>query len=541
MIWFSHLFWPKDLMTNFVGRICRKRVEILPGIVYNETLRNESVRTVSRKQLQEKGTTMAQESVFIKRMNELVEQGKANGNMLTRQDVIDAFPGASFSEEQLKQMFVYLKEWHVVVTEAPKKVTPKQPVVKQTKAKPVSEEAVRPMPRENLSGALDLLMEDEEEAEVEDETLSEEEEARLAEEALLSGKADTDLEDEILDKDLYADHALGDDFKEDVLLKGVEITSDKSKADLLDEGGFHGSASDVPEAEEEDEEYDLDPAALLEGVGTEDPVRLYLKEIGMFPLLSAEKEVELAKRKDAGDKFAEEELINCNLRLVVSIAKRYGGRGLSFLDLVQEGNMGLIKGVQKYDQSKGFKLSTYATWWIKQSITRALADQSHTIRVPVHMVEVINKVMKTQRRMTVELGRDPSHKELAAELGITEDKLSEVYSYASDPASLDTPIGDEADSSLGDFVADESAMSPERAAENSALKENIRIMLDGLTERERQVLILRFGLNGGHPMTLEEVGQGFNVTRERIRQIESKALRKLQRSRNRSLISGFLS
>ena len=289
-----------------------------------------------------------------------------------------------------------------------------------------------------------------------------------------------------------------------------------------------------------EEDIDLDAIDLLEGIGTEDPVRMYLKEIGTVPLLSADEELRLAKRKAEGDESAKERLIEANLRLVVSIAKRYTGRGMSFLDLVQEGNLGLIKGVEKFDYTKGYKLSTYATWWIRQSVTRALADQARTIRVPVHMVETINKMSKMQRKLTLELGYEPSVAELAEALEMSEDKVMEIMQIAREPASLETPIGEEDDSNLGDFVADSNALTPEGNVESVMLREHIDAQLGDMKERERQVIVLRFGLEDGHPRTLEEVGKEFNVTRERIRQIEAKALRKLRNPVRSKRIRDFL-
>ena len=315
------------------------------------------------------------------------------------------------------------------------------------------------------------------------------------------------------------------------------ILSDES-ALLLDD-----DLDDVDETflkNSEEEEIDFDAIDLLDGIGTEDPVRMYLKEIGTVPLLSAEEEEELAKRKAEGDEHAKERLIEANLRLVVSIAKRYTGRGMSFLDLVQEGNLGLIKGVEKFDYTKGFKLSTYATWWIRQSVTRALADQARTIRVPVHMVETINKMSKMQRKLTLELGYEPSVAELAAALDVSEEKVMEIMQIAREPASLETPIGEEDDSSLGDFVADSNVVTPEGNVESVMLREHIDALLGDLKERERQVIVLRFGLEDGHPRTLEEVGKEFNVTRERIRQIEAKALRKLRNPVRSKRIRDFL-
>ena len=292
--------------------------------------------------------------------------------------------------------------------------------------------------------------------------------------------------------------------------------------------------------EDEEEIVELDNVGLLEGVGTEDPVRMYLKEIGTVPLLTAEEELELAKRKSEGDPVAKDKLIEANLRLVVSIAKRYTGRGLSFLDLVQEGNLGLIKGVEKFDYEKGYKLSTYATWWIRQSVTRALADHARTIRVPVHMVETINRMSKMQRKLTLELGYEPSTQELANALDITEEKVLEIMQIAREPASLETPIGEEDDSNLGDFVADNNTVTPEANIESVMLREHIDVLLEDLKEREKEVIILRFGLRDGHPRTLEEVGKEFNVTRERIRQIEAKALRKLRNPVRSKKIKDFL-
>ena len=281
------------------------------------------------------------------------------------------------------------------------------------------------------------------------------------------------------------------------------------------------------------EENDI---SIPEGIGTEDPVRMYLKEIGKVSLLSMEDEVELAKKMTEGDEEARQKLTESNLRLVVSIAKRYLGRGLQFLDLIQEGNMGLIKAVEKFDYTKGYKFSTYATWWIKQSITRAIADQARTIRIPVHMVETINKLIRTQRQLTQNLGRDPMPEEIAKELNISYDKVREIMKIAQEPVSFETPIGEEEDSHIGDFIPDDSNMAPVEVATHAILKEQLSEVLNSLTEREARVIKLRFGLEDGRTRTLEEVGKEFKVTRERIRQIESKALRKLrQPSRSRKL------
>ena len=316
----------------------------------------------------------------------------------------------------------------------------------------------------------------------------------------------------------------------------IDVVPVIDDAMLADDSMLLDDLDDDYREDKDGEDIDLDAIDLLEGIGTEDPVRMYLKEIGTVPLLSADEELRLAKRKAEGDESAKERLIEANLRLVVSIAKRYTGRGMSFLDLVQEGNLGLIKGVEKFDYTKGYKLSTYATWWIRQSVTRALADQARTIRVPVHMVETINKMSKMQRKLTLELGYEPSVTELAEALEMSEDKVMEIMQIAREPASLETPIGEEDDSNLGDFVADSNAVTPEGNVESVMLREHIDALLGDLKERERQVIVLRFGLEDGHPRTLEEVGKEFNVTRERIRQIEAKALRKLRHpSRSKKL------
>ena len=292
---------------------------------------------------------------------------------------------------------------------------------------------------------------------------------------------------------------------------------------------------DVPPDDLEDEVMDLD-LSVPEGVGIDDPVRMYLKEIGRVPLLSAEEEVELAKRMEQGDEEAKKKLAEANLRLVVSIAKRYVGRGMLFLDLIQEGNLGLIKAVEKFDYGKGFKFSTYATWWIRQAITRAIADQARTIRIPVHIVETINKLIRVSRQLLQELGRDPSPEEIAAAMEIPVERVREIQKVAQEPVSLETPIGEEEDSHLGDFIEDEDAPAPAEAASYILLKEQLESVLDTLTPREEKVLRLRFGLDDGRSRTLEEVGQEFGVTRERIRQIEAKALRKLRHpSRSRKL------
>ncbi len=288
----------------------------------------------------------------------------------------------------------------------------------------------------------------------------------------------------------------------------------------------------------DEEELNVDDleASVPEGIGLGDPVRMYLKEIGKVPLLSSEEEIELAKRMELGDEEAKKKLAEANLRLVVSIAKRYVGRGMQFLDLIQEGNLGLIKAVEKFDYRKGYKFSTYATWWIRQAITRAIADQARTIRIPVHMVETINRLVRTQRQLMQTLGREPSPEEIAKAMELPVDRVREIMKISQDPVSLETPVGEEDDSHLGDFIQDDQVEIPADAATFTLLHEQLMEVLDTLTEREQKVLRLRFGLDDGRPRTLEEVGREFNVTRERIRQIEAKALRKLRHpSRSKKL------
>ena len=277
-----------------------------------------------------------------------------------------------------------------------------------------------------------------------------------------------------------------------------------------------------------------------EGITIDDPVKVYLKEIGRVPLLTPEEEVDLAVRITNGDEAAKKRLSEANLRLVVSIAKRYLGRGMQFLDLIQEGNLGLIKAVEKFDYTKGFKFSTYATWWIRQAITRAIADQARTIRIPVHMVETINKLVRIQRQLLQELGREPTPEEIGEEMGLTAERVREIQKISQEPVSLETPIGEEEDSQLGDFIEDDAAVVPPDAASFSMLQEQLSKVLDGLAERERKVISLRFGLEDGHPRTLEEVGREFGVTRERIRQIESKTLAKLRHPSRSSKLKDYL-
>ena len=371
--------------------------------------------------------------------------------------------------------------------------------------------------------------------------------------------------------DCFAQDAVTPEEMEEVYARlekrGIQVLSDEGAETPGDEGLLLEDEDDSDEAvsdligsryrwnrdSSEDEDEDFSPSSdegedeenalheqLLEGVASTDPIREYLKEIGSIPLLTQEQEQELAKRKAEGDTLAGQKLVEANLRLVVSIAKRYTGRGMSFLDLVQEGNIGLMKAVEKFDYAKGYRLSTYATWWVKQSVTRALADRSRTIRLPVHMVEAVNRVRRAQRALAVRLGREPSNEEIGKEVGMSEKRVTELMQSSGDTVSLETPVGDEDGSNLGDFVADDANASTEEKAESVFLREEIDQMLQGLNPREREVIVLRFGLETGHPMTLEEVGKRFKVTRERIRQIETAALRKLRNPSRSRKIRDFL-
>jgi RNA polymerase primary sigma factor len=314
-------------------------------------------------------------------------------------------------------------------------------------------------------------------------------------------------------------------------------TLDSLGIDVVNEIDLVEQEPQVSPAVKAAEEMDI---SIPEGVSVDDPVRMYLKEIGKVSLLSAEDEIEIAQRMEAGDLAAKKKLAEANLRLVVSIAKRYVGRGMLFLDLIQEGNLGLIKAVEKFDYRKGYKFSTYATWWIRQAITRAIADQARTIRIPVHMVETINKLIRVSRQLLQELGREPTPEEIARVMAISEDKVREIIKIAQEPVSLETPIGEEEDSHLGDFIPDDDAPAPAEAASFTLMKEQLTDVLDSLTPREEKVLRLRFGLDDGRQRTLEEVGKEFNVTRERIRQIEAKALRKLRHPSRSKRLKDFL-
>ncbi len=357
---------------------------------------------------------------------------------------------------------------------------------------------------------------------------------------------DVDLSDDIMDSFCDKLEDLGVEFPEDLAFMDQDEDLDEDDDEDLDD--FEDIDEDIDELEDEDDD-DGSPALekkkkvkkVREYTANDDPVRTYLKEIGSIPLLTAEEEVELAKQIAAGSERAKHKMAEANLRLVVSIAKRYVGRGMLFLDLIQEGNLGLMKAVEKFDHTKDYKFSTYATWWIRQAITRAIADQARTIRIPVHMVETINKVIRVSRQLLQELGHDPSAEEIADEMGMPVEKVREILKIAQEPVSLETPIGEEEDSHLGDFIPDEDAEEPAEAASFSMLKEQISDVLDTLTPRERRVIELRFGMNDGKSRTLEEVGREFGVTRERIRQIEAKAIRKLRHPSRSKKLSDFLS
>jgi RNA polymerase primary sigma factor len=330
--------------------------------------------------------------------------------------------------------------------------------------------------------------------------------------------------DAVVEPELYID--MLDDFYDQILRNNVDI--------------FESVSEETPADTSSDIQRELEILTSLESKAGTDPVRMYLKEIGRIPLLTREQEIDLAQRTEAGDAKAKEKLTASNLRLVVSIAKKYIGRGMTFLDLIQEGNKGLIRAVEKYDWTKGFKFSTYATWWIRQAITRAIADQARTIRIPVHMVETINKLMRTSRKLMQDLGREPTPEEIGKVMEMEPDRVREILKISQKTTSLETPIGDEDDSFLGDFIADETQISPYEATSQRMLKENVDEVLEALSDREARVLKMRFGLNGSRPMTLEEVGQKFGVTRERIRQIEAKALRKLRHPSKRKRLQDFL-
>ncbi len=364
------------------------------------------------------------------------------------------------------------------------------------------------------------------------------------------------VKDKETEKKLEAVKALIEKGRKQGMLSSEEVVSSLEKVSLDTEEienvfeelenrdieivGDFKSKEDSDSDDDEDDDPAKEDLSVPKGINVDDPVRMYLKEIGKVPLLTAEEETILAKRMEAGDEEAKKKLAEANLRLVVSIAKRYVGRGMLFLDLIQEGNLGLIKAVEKFDYTKGYKFSTYATWWIRQAITRAIADQARTIRIPVHMVETINKLIRVSRQLLQDLGRDPTPEEIAKEMNMDVEKVRDIQKIAQEPVSLETPIGEEEDSHLGDFIPDDDAQAPSEAATFTLLKEQLVDVLDTLTEREQKVLTLRFGLDDGRARTLEEVGKEFDVTRERIRQIEAKALRKLRHPSRSKKLKDFL-
>lgn len=367
----------------------------------------------------------------------------------------------------------------------------------------------------------------------------------LTDKASLKGKKQltyTEISDRLGETELDKDQM--EDIYEQLMGHGIEVTLESEPDDIdlleIDKEDVDDPEMDAVIAENPGaKEIDLE-ATISKNIAVDDPVRMYLKEIGKVPLLTAQEEIDLAKRMEEGDEYAKQKLCEANLRLVVSIAKKYVGRGMLFLDLIQEGNLGLIKAVDKFDWTKGYKFSTYATWWIRQAITRSIADQARTIRIPVHMVETINKLIRVSRQLLQEMGREPTPDEIAEEMGISVEKVREILKIAQEPVSLETPIGEEEDSHLGDFIPDDDAPAPAEAAAFSMLKEQLVDVLGTLTEREQKVLKLRFGLEDGRARTLEEVGKKFDVTRERIRQIEAKALRKLRHPTRSKKLKDYL-
>ncbi|GAB6877151.1 RNA polymerase sigma factor RpoD [Thermaerobacter litoralis] len=412
----------------------------------------------------------------IDEVRRLVDKGRQRGGVLSEDEITDALQAVDLDADQVDEVYQLLEDLGIEVETGPRRSGNGT-----RNGRPGRNHRTR-VSDPDLDGVMD--------------------------EAALDGVTDVDRSEDLDD--------------------GGEETG---KGDGRDEGA---EGTDVDQlGEPVDDEDDL---SMPDGVALDDPVRMYLKEIGRIPLLTPEQEIELAKRIEQGDEEAKRKLIQANLRLVVSIAKRYVGRGMLFLDLIQEGNLGLIKAAEKFDYRKGFKFSTYATWWIRQAITRAIADQARTIRIPVHMVETINKLIRVQRQLVQELGREPTPEEIAKEMGIEPEKVREIMKIAQEPVSLETPIGEEEDSHLGDFIEDEDALAPAEAASQLLLREQLEDVLHTLTDREQKVLRLRFGLDDGRQRTLEEVGQVFGVTRERIRQIEAKALRKLRHpSRSKKL------
>jgi len=424
--------------------------------------------------------------------------------MASKKNVEEAMDMANLTPEELEQMANALLE-EPVEEEKPKKRRAKS-------AKKAEEEAA---PQKTNEERLNELIEKGKKT------------GKLTSKELMDVLEDMHLEQEQIDK-----------FYDTLENLGIETVGEDYLAPIDDEA--LPALDELNDIEEVTEEEIVDTEAMVESFSTDDPVRMYLKEIGKVPLLTNEEELELAKRMAEGDEEAKSRMAEANLRLVVSIAKRYVGRGMLFLDLIQEGNLGLIKAVEKFDYTKGYKFSTYATWWIRQAITRAIADQARTIRIPVHMVETINKVIRVSRQLLQELGHDPSAEDIAKVMNMQPDKVRDILKIAQEPVSLETPIGEEEDSHLGDFIPDEDASEPAEAASFTLLREQLTSVLNTLTPREEKVLRLRFGLEDGRTRTLEEVGKEFNVTRERIRQIEAKALRKLRHPSRSKKLRDFL-
>ena len=472
---------------------------------------------------------MSTGNMFLKMMANLIDLGKVKGGTLTYDEINDYFQGAKFEDAQLKSIYDYIEQNQIELVEDRTQKKEKAEEIKEVSEKVKTEEDI--LDTQKAEAAATIVKKKKKKPIII--VRNNGEEKPKTEEVQKIEKEPQDLKVEEHLEALPTDDE-EEKMAEEFVRSGVDLDEIQDDSILVLDDEM------ADEIEEEEENYDFDAVKLLEGVSVEDPVRLYLKEIGTFPLLTAEQELKLAQEKEAGSIEAKHELINSNLRLVVSIAKKYTNRGLTFLDLIQEGNIGLMKGVDKFDSSKGFKLSTYATWWIKQAISRALADQAKTIRVPVHMIENINKMKRLQKKLTLEYGRDATIEEVARELGMTEEKALEIYQYANDTASLDMPVGEEADTNLADLIADESLASTESQIEGIALRENMIELLNYLPDKERNILMLRYGMMNGHPMTLEEVGKEYNVTRERIRQIEAKALRRLRVSPKNKLIKEFV-
>lgn len=441
--------------------------------------------------------TNGAEAIIVKKLQEIMSDAKAKGDhTVSYETVTAAFEGYGLEATIFENIINVLTEQGITVVKTPPKTKQADPVGNRKTEKKAS---VTPRKRPVIAS-----------------TKKNEEEKKAEEEQTVADekKIASDLEEEVNEFDF-----------EDVFPENF------SEEDVDD---------DLKEDDEDENELSELELYQKEGAGTEDPVRMYLKEIGKTSLLTAEEEIELAKKVADGDTYAREKMIEANLRLVVNIAKKYVGRGMAFLDLIQEGNIGLMKAIEKYDYQLGYKFSTYATWWIRQSITRAIADQSKTIRIPVHLTETINKVRRAQRNLTLVLGREPSMKEIGEELEMSEERVLEIIQYTMDPVSMESPVGDEDDAQLGDFISDDKNLNTEETVANTMLRESLEEALSTLTEREQTVIRLRYGMDTGVPKTLEEIGAEFHVTRERIRQIEAKAIRKLSVPSKRRMLQDFV-